>query len=71
MAARSLVNNVSKYPKSLAFSPSTHNGGEKIGVVYEWIMKTEAVSSPFWFAIHEGYPPRPLFAPAIRGLAVS
>ena len=31
-------------------------------------MKTEAFSSPFWFAIHEGYPPRPLFVKALRGL---
>ena len=54
-----------------AFLPSTHNGCRKISVVYEWIMKNEASPSPFWFARHEDYPPRPLFAPAIGGLSIS
>ena len=55
------------HPKFLAFLPSTHNDGRKISVVYEGIMKIRAFPSPFWFAIHEGYPPRPLFVQAIRG----
>ena len=49
--------------------PSTHNGGKKISVVYEWIMKIEVFSSPFWFAMDEGYPSRPLFVQTLRGLA--
>lgn len=53
-----------------AFLPLTHNGCRKISVVYEWIMKIEVFSSPFWFAMDEGYPPRPLFVKTIRDLFV-
>ena len=61
MVAKTHVKIPHKIATLPAFLPSTHNGVRKIGVVYERIMKISALSSPFWFAIHEGYPSRPLF----------
>ena len=51
------------HPKFLAFLSSTHNGGRKMSVVYECMMKISALSSPFWFAIHEGYETKTSFRP--------
>lgn len=36
-----------KRPHFPAFLPSTHNGGGKIGVVYEWIMKNQGAFKSF------------------------